>query len=196
MNLFVASELQARDQRIRLRQDTRFPEEPGTKVTIVSTPTAPWTLRIRIPAWCRAAVVKVNGRAVDGTPGAGAYFALTRTWKAGDRVELALPMELAAEPLPDAADVRAIRCGPVVLAGDLGTDGLTDDVVRDQQAPETSKAPMAIPALRPEGRRLEDWIRPDGTAALAFRAATTNGSIRLRPLNAQWGRFAVYWNVT
>jgi uncharacterized protein len=194
VNLFVASELRARDPRVTLRQLTDFPREAGTRLTIVETPASPWTLRLRIPAWTSSASVKVNGRAVDGTPGGGSYFSVTRGWTPGDRVELALPMRLGSEPLPDDESVQAFLYGPVVLAGDLGTDGLSEDLIH-QQGPDTGKAPMAVPALRRAGSRLEDWITPDGTSPLAFRASASGGSVRLRPLNELWGRFAVYWNV-
>ncbi len=51
------------------------------------------TLNIRIPAWCDAPSVSVNGKPVDGVK-AGAYCALKRSWKAGDKVTLNLPMAL------------------------------------------------------------------------------------------------------
>ena len=45
--------------------------------------------------------VAINGRRLEvaGTP--GSYLAITRAWKAGDRVEFTMPMRLTAEPLAD-----------------------------------------------------------------------------------------------
>lgn len=51
------------------------------------------TLNIRIPAWCENPSVSINGKAVDGVK-AGKYCSLKRSWKAGDKIEVNLPMKL------------------------------------------------------------------------------------------------------
>jgi uncharacterized protein len=196
VNLFVASELDDRERAIGLRQDTKFPDESRTSLTITKAPGSPWTLRLRIPSWTSAAAAKVNGRSLDAMPGAGSYLNITRTWKKGDRVDLELPMSLAAEAFPDEPNVQAFLYGPVVLAGDLGTQGLTDELVANQQGPEVGKAPMSVPELRASGKKLEDWIKPDGAAPLTFRIAGSGSGVTLKPLNRLWGRFAAYWTVS
>ena len=42
-------------------------------------------------------------------------------------VEVTLPMELRAEPLPGDPAIQALCYGPLVLAGQLGSDGLTSE---------------------------------------------------------------------
>jgi DUF1680 family protein len=194
VNLFIASELDARQRAVRLRQETRFPDEPGTRIIVTKSPSTAWTLRLRIPSWTSSAVVKVNGRTIEVTPGPGSYLGIRRVWKTGDRVELDTPMSLVAESLPDNPQLQAFRYGPVVLAGDFGREGLTEDLIRHRQGPETTKAPMSVPELRPGGKRLEDWIHADGGSPLSFRVASSG--VTLKPLNRLWGRFATYWNVT
>ena len=134
--------------------------------------------------------------ALEATPGAGSYLSITRAWKKGDRVDLELPMSLSAEPFPDEPRVQAFLYGPIVLAGDFGHQGLTDDLIADQQGPAVSKAPMSVPELHASGKKLEDWIKPDGPAPLTFRAAAAGGGVTLKPLNQLWGRFATYWTVS
>jgi DUF1680 family protein len=197
VNLFIASELDDPERGAGLRQNTRFPDEPRTSIAITKAPASAWTLRLRIPSWTSAAAVKVNGRPLDATPGAGSYLAITRVWKPGDRIDLELPMSLAAEDLPDDPRVQAFRYGPIVLAGDLGVQGLRDDLVLDQQGPEVGKAsPVGLPELHASGKRLEDWIKPDGNTPLTFRIAASDTSVTLKPLNQLWGRFATYWTVS
>jgi DUF1680 family protein len=196
VNLFVASELDAREKGVRLRQETKFPDEASTALTISAAPATPWTLRLRIPSWTDSASVKVNGRQVEAIPGGGSYVGISRAWKKGDRVELQLPMRLAAEPVADDPSLQAFLYGPIVLAGDLGTQGLTEPLVLNQQAPETSKAPMEVPGLKAQGKKIEDWIKQEGSTPLEFRTAGSNPAIKLRPLNRLWGRFATYWNVS
>ena len=105
-------------------------------------------------------------------------------------------MSLAAERFADEPGVQAFLYGPMVLAGDLGNEGLTDALVNNQQGPAVAKAPMSVPELRASGKKLEDWIKPEGSSPLAFRAATASGSVTLKPLNQLWGRFATYWTVS
>ena len=195
VNLYIASELDDQERTIGLRQDTQFPDEPRTSLTITKAPASAWTLRLRIPSWTSAAAAKVNGRPLDATPGSGSYLSLTRVWKKGDRIDLELPMGLSAEPFPDDPRVLAFLYGPIVLAGDLGAQGLSEDLILDQQGPAVAKIPMSVPELRVSGKTLEDWIKPDGSAPLTFRAAASNGSVALKPLNRLWGRFATYWKV-
>jgi DUF1680 family protein len=195
VNLYIASELDDRERAIGLRQDTRFPDEPRTSFTVTKAPAPAWTLRLRIPSWTSSAAVKVNGGLLEATPGAGSYLSITRAWKKGDRVDLELPMSLAAETFPDEPRVQAFLYGPIVLAGDLGAQGLTEELILDQQGPAVGKIPVSVPDLHASGKKLEDWIKRDGSAPLSFRAAGSESGVTLKPLNQLWGRFATYWNV-
>jgi DUF1680 family protein len=111
-------------------------------------------------------------------------------------VELELPMRLTSEALPDDPTQQAFLYGPIVLAGDLGPQGLTEQLIRNQQAPDTAKAPMDVPSLKPSGKDLADWVKPSGSAPLTFQTTGQRQDITFRPLNQLWQRFAVYWNVS
>lgn len=50
-------------------------------------------INLRIPSWCETPSVSVNGVAVQGVK-SGSYCRLNRRWKAGDKVELTLPMKM------------------------------------------------------------------------------------------------------
>ncbi len=100
VNLYFASKVDWKQRGVRVKQETTFPESERTMLTIEKTPSAPWALRLRIPAWTSAEnSVTINGKRLEtaGTP--GSYLTLTRAWKAGDRVELTMPMRVTAEPL-------------------------------------------------------------------------------------------------
>jgi hypothetical protein len=101
-----------------------------------------------------------------------------------------MPMSLAAESMPDDPRLQAFLYGPLVLAGDLGTEGLREDLIVNRQGPDAGKIPMSVPELRASGSKLEDWIKQDGP--LAFRG----GGVTMKPLNQLWGRYATYWNVS
>jgi DUF1680 family protein len=77
-------------------------------------------LRLRVPHWAtRGGAVRLNGRPLEGFAAPGGYFVLDRTWRDGDRVELALPMNLHVQPMPDDESLQAVLYGPLVLAGRL-----------------------------------------------------------------------------
>lgn len=69
---------------------------------------------LRVPAWCKAPVVKLNGEeiAVDAYP--GEIVRINRDWAHGDVVTLELPMRIEADYWFDGAAV--IERGPLVYA--------------------------------------------------------------------------------
>ncbi|MBV8820362.1 MAG: glycoside hydrolase family 127 protein [Acidobacteriaceae bacterium] len=196
VNLFIPSELNHAKRGIRLRQETRFPYEPRTTLTVAAASAEPWTLHLRVPSWTKSASVKVNGKAVDVSASAGSYIKLARAWKQGDRIQLEMPMHLVAEMLPDDPSQQAFRYGPVVLAGDLGSEGLTDALIQNKQAPAMKDSSFVAPTLVSSGKPVSDWMVPSGAAPLNFRATGQSKAITLRPLNELWNRYAVYWTVS
>ncbi len=99
-----------------LRVATRYPLDGAVELTVEATREQPWTLALRVPAWCRGASATVNGVPVpvDG----GGYLRITRAWAAGDVVAFSMPMPVRLTVTHPAADaVRgavAIERGPVV----------------------------------------------------------------------------------
>ena len=124
------------------------------------------------------------------------YLTISRAWKKGDRIEMELPMRLTVEAMPDAPKLQAFLYGPVVLAGELGRQGIAEELIRHHQGPQISKPPMEVPDLVAAGDDPSDWIKPAGTAPLSFRTARQRQDVTLSPLNRLWQRFAVYWNVS
>ncbi len=126
VNLFLPSVLTDRAHGLTLTQQTRFPEEPKTRLALTLARPQPMTLSLRYPAWVApgALRVSVNGHAVPTSARPGSFVDVSRVWHSGDRVEMALPMRLTTEPLPDSTRYAAFFYGPVLLAGRLGTEGL------------------------------------------------------------------------
>src|SRR5262249_36780364 len=152
-------------------------------------------LRLRIPAWTHGASVKVNGKAIDVTPTPGSYLTLTRSWKEGDRVEFAMPMRLTVEAMPDDPKMQAFLYGPIVLAGDLGTEGLTEQNQVGPNAPRMQRNPITVPTFRAAGPDPASWIKPAG-GPLAFRTTGQAKDVDMAPINSIFGRrYSIYWNV-
>lgn len=167
-------------------------------------------LRLRVPAWLETSpTVKVNGRALEASAAPGSYLTLTRAWKAGDRIEMALPMTLHKEVMPDDHSTQAFLYGPLVLAGDLGSEGLSERLIVGPNAPRIPRpgfnaprrpdAPppvplIEIPSFRATGE-LSSWIKP-GDGPLRFHTTGQQKDVALVPLNSIFGkRYSVYWQV-
>jgi DUF1680 family protein len=119
VNLFIPSTLHWREKGVRLTQSNRFPDQAGTRITVDGVAAdARFTLKIRYPAWVAAGKlgVRVNGRPVKVDARPGSYFAIERTWRQGDRVDVGLPMTTRLERMPDKSNYYAVLHGPIVLA--------------------------------------------------------------------------------
>jgi uncharacterized protein len=150
VNLFIASELRWADKNLRLTQTTRFPEEDTTQLAIHTSAPLRLNLKIRYPSWCPGATVAVNDRrhVISGKP--GQYIELDRTWQDGDVIQVHLPMRRQLQPLPNAPDFAAVMNGPIVLAGRLGTEGLSAGaglIVNERDSGKMLDMPIATPKL-------------------------------------------------
>ena len=196
VNLFISSELTWDDGKFKLRQQTAFPNQAGTLLSAIETAQpVRMILRIRVPAWVATpASVKINGVQSDVTASAGSYLAIARVWNTGDTIEVSLPMGLRSESMPDDHSQRAILYGPIVLAGDLGRDGLNDDLRIGPEGPELKKAPaLAIPQFSAAQKSLDDWIRP-GNQPLVFQTSGQQKDVLLRPFfQLRDARYSLYW---
>jgi DUF1680 family protein len=80
-------------QAVTLRQETSYPWDGAVAIRVGVEQPAEFGLRLRIPGWCRAPRLSVNGQAVDLAPQTERGYAyVARTWQDGDTVTLELPM--------------------------------------------------------------------------------------------------------
>jgi uncharacterized protein len=161
-----------------------------------------FSLRLRVPYWATSGgTVKLNGRTLEGFAAPSGYFVLSRTWKDGDRIELTLPMALHTQPMPDDSSLQAVLYGPLVLAGRLGTAGLTPSTLRAEPTkprtvPEYKAEPVPAPELRPKSPNPADWILPVSGRPLEFRTAGQTQEVTLVPLYSLFDeRYAIYWRM-
>jgi DUF1680 family protein len=103
---------------LHLRQESAYPWDGAVTLTVDAAPSDPLTLRLRIPGWCDAATVRVNGEADHNADAPGTFHEITRTWRTGDVVSLNLPMrvrKMRAHPLvEEARNHVAVTRGPIV----------------------------------------------------------------------------------
>ena len=87
VNQFVASEVSWPEKRLRLEQETNFPEEARTTLTVHAEKPVDFALRVRAPHWSPGMAISVNGRPEKVTAASDGYVVVERSWKSGDRVE-------------------------------------------------------------------------------------------------------------
>jgi len=197
VNLFIPSELNWAEKGFRLRQDTKFPEQAGTTLVVRADKPVQLAMRLRIPEWVQSgASVKINGKALEAFAAPGSYLAISRTWKNGDRVEMALPMRLHIEAMPDDSKLQAVLYGPLVLAGDLGNEGLTEAMIIGPNAPRPQQLPIAVPTFKAASADPGSWIKP-ADKPLTFRTTGQEKDVTLAPINSIFDRrYSVYWQVS
>jgi DUF1680 family protein len=197
VNLFVASEVRWPEKGLRLIQETAFPEQEGAAFRFETDRPVDLTLRLRVPWWAtRGGSVKLNGSAVPAFASPSSYLTLKRLWKTGDRVELSLPMSLSVSPMPDDPSVQAMMYGPLVLAGRLGTSGLTREMQYGGYDCELKGDPVKAPEILVDPKDSTSWLEPEPGRKLAFRSRGQAQAVSLIPVNRLFGeRYAVYWKV-
>lgn len=200
VNLFIPSQLTWADKGIAVRQETRFPEEDATHLTISASRPVRLSLKVRYPAWAQSGMtLTVNGARQPIAAVSGSYVTVDRDWNNGDRVDVRLPMTLHTEALPDNPRILAVMYGPMVLAGDLGTEGLEGVKRYGPSAPQMGrvKTPV-VPTFVGDVKGLTAKIVADPRRPLQF---TTSGlalphDVTLVPLyRIVEQRYTVYWNV-
>jgi hypothetical protein len=190
VNLFIPSELDWPEMNFKLRQETNYPESPDISLTITSVSPRPLAVRLRIPNWVASApTVKLNGKILVASSAGSGYLILHRVWQAGDKIEMHLPMRLRVEAMPDDSRTQAFLYGPLVLAGDLGTKGITESAF-------TGAPGIDIPAFEARSADPSSWIKPEDKP-LSFHTTGQKQNVALVPLNSLFERrYAVYWQVT
>ena len=181
VNLFIPSVVTWGDGAMTIRQTTRFPDEPRTRITVAAGQAAV-ALRVRIPSWVAGpAQAWLNGARLEKPGAPGSWLVIERDWQAGDSLEVSLPMRLHLNPTPDNPAVQAVTYGPVVLSGAYG-----------------ERAATAMPRLDTESLTLTSQ-QPLMFSATT-RGATTRGKpaadepVTLLPIaRMQHQHYNVYW---
>jgi DUF1680 family protein len=129
VNLYIASEMTWEEQGFTIRQETDFPREGASTLTVDGS--GPLDVKLRVPGWVQKEyTVRVNGEAqdLDATP--GTYMTVSRRWQPGDTIEIDMPFSFRTEAAIDDPTVQSLFYGPTLMVvehppvGDSLEDGL------------------------------------------------------------------------
>jgi DUF1680 family protein len=173
VNLFIPSVLNWSARGISVRQDSTFPDQPSTRLTV--TGSGHIALKIRVPSWARTGTqVRLNGVVQNVTATPNTFLTLDRNWTSGDVVDVSVSPAMTIEPTPDNAAVAAVKFGGIVLAGEYGTNNLG-----------------SMPTLDAAS------LRPDPATPLRFTGTASTGAVSLIPFFRMHGqRYTVYWQTS
>jgi len=121
VNLYGGSSLETKladNEEIKLVQETEYPWNGRVRIKIEKCGATEFALKLRIPGWAKNASIRINDGPPDDSSQPGTYREIRRVWKAGDFVDLDLPMPariMEANPLVE-EDLNqvAVQRGPLV----------------------------------------------------------------------------------
>ena len=120
VNQYIPSTLTWNEEGFKLRQEGDFPYTPVADFTVVSAQERDLTLNLLIPSWAEKTEIQINGTRWTGPSAPLSYAALTRKWRAGDRVRITFQPAFRLVPVPGDPNVAALFYGPLMLAFETG----------------------------------------------------------------------------
>jgi hypothetical protein len=187
VNLFIASELVWKEQGVRLLQETKYPEQQATKLTIATDEPKSMAIHLRYPYWATAGVeLRVNGRkqAMDAPP--ASFVKLDRTWTTGDTIELSMPFSLRFESFRDDPNKVAVMYGPLVMCA-WTTQFNPVSAIRGDPG-------QVLGELKPVKGEVNTFTAPGAVFLTSFTAA--EGETTFVPYYKEYRKpFIVYWDM-
>ena len=200
VNLFVASELNWKDRKMVIRQQTAFPYAE-TSVVEVAKGKGTFILKVRKPSWCDDFTVKGVGFDADSYEENG-FVCIKRKWKKGDQVKISMPMHAYIKPMINVPQYVAIMYGPIMLGMKTGNEDMRSLIADDSRFGQYAggkklaldKAPILLP------KHLDDIakdLKPIPGKPLHFKLATHMENAiegELQPFfEIHDSRYMMYW---
>ncbi len=183
VNLYIPSTYTTKDG-WQIQIDSNFPFDSKVSVKVLKAGSSKKSLKIRIPQWYAGDKAE--------------YRLLSENLTEGFSSEIDLPLKLNIRRTRDKSGNFSILYGPIVLAADLGTKGMQQDIVDDHLIYMNN--PVAkIKAIKADILNPESWIKEIDPATLTFQTkaeATEDGTVyTLYPFfNIHHVRYAAYFN--
>jgi hypothetical protein len=144
VNLFISSTLNWKEKGITLTQNTKFPFEEQSSITLTLKKEQQFTIKFRYPSWIADGKMKitVNYKEISFTKDQNSYVSIERKWKTGDVISVVLPMQNKTEQLPDKSDWVSFVHGPIVLAAITDTTDLKGLIADDSRMGHIANGPI------------------------------------------------------
>ncbi len=184
VNLFIPSVINWKYKKVSITQKTNFPEENRTRFLITAASPTSFVLKIRRPGWSAAMPrVWLNEKEITVREEANGFLSIDRTWKSGDKLEVAFDMKLHTESMPDNPNRIAFLYGRIVLAGKLG--------------PQMPDPVFGTPVIMTNNKDFNAWMVKDDSAPLTFKwiGVGKPNDVTLVPFYTLYKEYySVYWD--
>jgi len=107
-------------RQVTWKQETRYPFEDVIRMTLSTSEPVQFPLYVRVPGWCDAPTLRINGRKAPVYTEPRTFIVIDRTWKDGDTVDLTLPMELRLRYWIRNGNTVSIDRGPLTYSLKIG----------------------------------------------------------------------------
>jgi DUF1680 family protein len=106
---------------VHLLEETDYPFRETVRITVNPKEPVAFPLKLRIPAWAENAEILVNGQSQPSPP-VSTFARIQRTWRAGDVVQLRLPMR--PRVITGFRESISLERGPIVFSYPIGESWL------------------------------------------------------------------------
>ena len=188
VNLFIASELSWKAKGLKVRQETQYPDQTTSRLVLTAEKPVELAVQIRRPSWVVSGFeIQVNGAKVTDSSTPGSYVTILRTWKSGDRIEIAMPFAVRTEGFKDNPHRFAFLDGPLVLSAEV-------DITRPVPVVVTMETPDFAFLLKPVSGKSSTFT--GSSDFFRFIGQDSNRPITFEPFYKMHGqrRYVVYWD--
>jgi len=105
---------------VTITEKTKYPFEEKIELEIATGKVVRFPLYLRVPGWCEAQRVSINGRAIDVGGKGRSYIMIDREWTDGDKVLIVLPMEVTLTTWKKNKNGVSVNRGPLTYSLKIG----------------------------------------------------------------------------
>jgi len=124
-SLYAASEVTAKvgdGVEVRIAEETDYPFADTMQFTVSAPRPVRFPLYLRVPCWCAAPEVQLNGQPLAVRAEPLSYVVITREWKNGDALRLRLPMALTLRTWEQNQKAVSVGYGPLTFSLKIGEE--------------------------------------------------------------------------
>ncbi|MDN4527399.1 beta-L-arabinofuranosidase domain-containing protein [Fictibacillus fluitans] len=101
-------------EQVSIKVETQYPFEQAVKITLNTSRSVLFPIKLRIPEWCTSSNITINSTSKCSTADPDGYVTITREWKNGDQILIEFPMQFSLVHRGDNA--VGIQRGPLLYA--------------------------------------------------------------------------------
>lgn len=198
INLFIPSQLKDESTGLKLSLETEYPDSDTIKFKITEKGQFDGKIYVRKPDWLQSNFsVSINNRAINPII-KDDFVVITQNFKKNDEITLVFPRELYIDYVADEPHYGTIMYGPLVLAGELGTEGMPNDRVSNNRALRDAMPIKDIPMIVGDLNNKDKWFIQKENSPIHFNVknGAKQANISLIPyFKMHHQRHTVYWKI-